>query len=298
MNYIFGITMVCFVIVSVTAKAQDFKTSKTQTLTMDITQQSETTVRNFLQIVRAGKAPERAPEFMAAEVLANQLNAENPQTIIRTPQNYAEHIHDFIAIYGNFDFEITELIANNDKVYVRWKQTGKQVGDVDGFKATGLPVTEISSCIYRLEHGKIVEYWIQTDRKGTELQLQANQITKADSAKTALPFADAVHSGDVVYISGQVGVDHTTGKLVDSNFEAEAQQVMENLGMVLRKYKLHYRNLINVTIYLTSMDNYAAANKVYSKFFDHTFPARVCIAVKELPRKAHIEIAAIADTRN
>jgi predicted ester cyclase len=175
MNYILGITMFCLVIVSVTAKAQDFKSNTTQTLTMDITQQSENTVRDFLQIVRAGKAPERAPEFMANKVLANQLNAENPQTIIRTPQNYAEHIHDFISIYGNFDFEITELIANKDKVYARWKQTGKQVGEVDGFKATGLPVVEISSCIYRLEHGKIVEYWIQTDRKGTELQLQANQ---------------------------------------------------------------------------------------------------------------------------
>jgi reactive intermediate/imine deaminase len=116
--------------------------------------------------------------------------------------------------------------------------------------------------------------------------------------KRSLPFSDAVYSGDILYISGQVGIDQTSGQLVISSFEAEARQVMENLGAVLKKYKLFYHNLKNVTIYLTSMDNYAATNTVYEKYFDQSFPARVCIAVKELPLQAHIEIAAIASTRD
>lgn len=179
MNYILGITMLCLIAVSITAKAQDVKTGLTQILTMDITQQSENTVRNFLQIVRSGKEPERAVEFMAPQILAHQVNSENPKTLNRTPENYAAHIQDFINAYGSFNFEITELIGQYDKVYACWKQTGMQVGDVGDFKATRLPVTEISSCVYRLEGGKIVEYWMQTDRKGTELQLQANQRSQS-----------------------------------------------------------------------------------------------------------------------
>lgn len=271
--------------------------SNAQNTTMNITQQSEKTVRDFLEIVRSGKSPERASEFMADSVKAHQLNAEHLETVARTPENYSQHVNEFLQSYGHYQFEVTELIASNDKVYARWKQTGNQIGDVDEFKSTGLPVTEIGSAVYRVSNGKIVEYWIQIDRKGTEIQLQNNGKAKSGAIKTRLPFADAYISGDALYISGQIGIDDT-GKLVNNGFEAEATQVMENLGNVLRKSRLHYKNLVNVTIYLTSMDNYAAANTIYSKYFDKKFPARVCVAVKELPRQAHIEIAAVAGFNN
>lgn len=125
-----------------------------------------------------------------------------------------------------------------------------------------------------------------------------NSTSQSGEKKRSLPFSDAVHAGDIVYISGQVGIDQTTGQLVTSSFEAEARQVMDNLGAVLKKYKLFYDNLKNVTIYLTSMDNYAATNAVYEKYFDQILPARVCVAVKELPLQARIEIAAIASIRD
>ncbi|SEO21664.1 Rid family detoxifying hydrolase [Mucilaginibacter sp. OK283] len=271
--------------------------SKAQNTIMSTTQQSEKTVRAFLEIVRSGKSPERASEFMADSVKAHQLNAEHPETVVRTPENYRQHVNEFLQSYGGYQFEITELIAGNDKVYARWKQTGNQIGDVDEFKATGLPVTEIGSAVYRVYNGKIVEYWIQVDRKGTEIQQQNNGKAKSGETKTGLPFSDAYIYGDALYISGQIGIDNT-GTLVSNGFEAEATQVMENLGKVLRKNKLNYQDLVNVTIYLTSMDNYAAANTVYSKYFHHKFPARVCIAVKELPRQAQIEIAAVAGFNN
>lgn len=125
-----------------------------------------------------------------------------------------------------------------------------------------------------------------------------NSTSPSGEKKRSLPFSDAVYAGDIVYISGQVGLDQTTGQLVTSSFEAEARQVMDNLGAVLKKYKLFYDNLKNVTIYLTSMDNYAATNAVYEKYFDQILPARVCVAVKELPLQARIEIAAIASIRD
>jgi len=271
--------------------------SKAQNATMNTTQSTEKTVRNFLEIVRSGKSPERASDFMADTVEAHQLNAEHPEVVTRTPENYTQHIKEFINSYGHYQFEITELIASNDKVYARWKQTGNQIGDADEFKSTGLPVTEIGSAVYRVAGGKIVEYWIQIDRKGTEIQQQNNIKIKSGASKAGPTFPEAYISGDMLFISGQIGTDHT-GELVNTGFEAEAKQVMENIGNVLRKSRLHYSNLVNVTIYLTSMDDYAALNKIYSNYFDKKFPARVCIAIKELPHQAHIEIAAVAGFDN
>jgi len=109
-----------------------------------------------------------------------------------------------------------------------------------------------------------------------------------------LPFAEAVAFGGTLYLSGQVGIDPATGLLANGSFNEEADQVMKNLGGVLQRNGLSYASLINVTIYLTSMDNYSATNEVYRKYFDNRLPARVCIAVSELPMKARIEIAAIA----
>jgi reactive intermediate/imine deaminase len=258
---------------------------------MDI-QQSEKIVREFLETVRSGKQPERAWKFMADTVLAHQMNSENPEVIKRTPQNYTEHVREFLTLYGQYDFEITELIAGNDKVYARWKQTGKHISDIDQYKATGLPLIEIGSAVYRVENGKIAEYWIQVDRQGFELQLQQNEKASAFAQAGTYPFAEAVQLGSALYISGQVGI--TGNHLAGPDFKAEADQVMKNLGGVLQHHQLSYKDLRNVTIYLTNMDDYATTNEVYRKYFDGKFPARVCIAVKELPVNARIEIAAVA----
>lgn len=129
-------------------------------------------VKQFLEIVRAGKDPDKASHFMADTMLAHQMNVENLTTVKRTPQNYSDHVKEFIAMYGNFSFEITELIAEGDKVYARWLQKGKHLAEIDGYAPTGKPLNEIASAVYRLEKNKIVEYWIQIDRLGFEKQLQ------------------------------------------------------------------------------------------------------------------------------
>lgn len=283
--YTFTLSVITFLINITQTRAQQ----------MNTTQQSEKIVRGFLQVVRSGRAPERAAEFMADTVIANQMNAENLEAIKRTPQNYASHIKEFLNTYGTYQFEITELIASNDKVYVRWKQTGKHVEAIDGFKPTGLPLTEIGSGVYRVANGKIAEYWIQLDRKGLELQLQQNEkLVPVKDAKPVPPYSDAMALGEALFISGKLGVDDLNDKLVATGFSAEADQAMKNIGKVLKAHSLNYDDLVNVTIYLTNMDNYTATNEVYRKYFTAYFPARVCIAVKELPLRAHIEIAAVA----
>ena len=112
-----------------------------------------------------------------------------------------------------------------------------------------------------------------------------------------LPFSESIESNGVVYISGQIGIDPATNALPGSGFSAEADQVMKNLGAVLGRQGLGYSDLVNVTIYLKSMENYAAANAEYRKYFSGKYPARVCIAVHDLPLKASIEIAGIAQRK-
>ena len=136
-------------------------------------------VRVFLEQVRAGRHPEQARRYLAASVIAHQVTAEAPQDVLRTPEDYARHVAEFRQAWGEFDFEVTELIAEGDRVYARWRPRGCHLGEVDGHAPTHRPVVELASAVYRVQDGRIVEYWIQVDRLGTEAQLRANELAPA-----------------------------------------------------------------------------------------------------------------------
>jgi reactive intermediate/imine deaminase len=125
--------------------------------------------------------------------------------------------------------------------------------------------------------------------------LPAFSQSKTPALPAHLPASEAAEVGDLLYISGNIGFDPATDTLVNTNFRAEVRQAMENIGRVLRKHKLSYSSLVNVTIYLTDMARYSEMNEVYRQYFTNNYPARVCIAVKQLPLNANIEISAIAD---
>lgn len=78
--------------------------------------------------------------------------------------------------FGPYKLDIQELIAQDDKVYVRWKQTGNHIGQLDEFDPSHKQVVEIASAVYRVEQQRIVEYWIQIDRLGMAEQLKRNQL--------------------------------------------------------------------------------------------------------------------------
>lgn len=132
-------------------------------------------VKKFFEEVRSGKNPDYASELMAEHVSAHQVIAEEELTVLRTPKDYADHVKEMIEAYGHFTLEIQEFIVQESKVYVRWKQVGTHVGEVDGYQPTNLPVIELASAVYRIEDEKIVEYWIQIDRAGIENQLIRNK---------------------------------------------------------------------------------------------------------------------------
>ncbi|AZN39073.1 ester cyclase [Paenibacillus albus] len=135
---------------------------------------AEEVVRQFFELVRSGLEPDAAHRFMAARVLAHQVTSESEVTFERSPSNYADHVREMIEAYGAFQLQIEEFISSENRVYVRWKQTGTHVGEVDGYVPTGMPVIEIASAVYRVEAGRIAEYWIQIDREGIRRQLERN----------------------------------------------------------------------------------------------------------------------------
>ena len=144
---------------------------------MSQTKTSKEVVLLFLKNVRSGLYPDNAKDYMADTVLAHQVNSENPVSVKRTPENYAEHVKTFLALFGKFRFEVTELIAEGDKVYARWIQTGRHLSKLEGYEPTQLPLIEYTSAVYRIENGKIKEYWLQSDRLGFEEQLKQNKST-------------------------------------------------------------------------------------------------------------------------
>lgn len=135
----------------------------------------EQIVRKFFEEVRSGNNPDYSNQLMAEKVLAHQIVSEEEQTVCRTPEDYAEHVREMIEEYGNFSLEIQEFLVQGSKVYVRWKQVGMHVGEIDGYQPTELPIIQIASAVYRVEDGKIAEYWIQIDRSGIQNQLERNK---------------------------------------------------------------------------------------------------------------------------
>lgn len=131
----------------------------------------EQVVRGFLRDVRSGADPGAAGRYFAPQVAAHQVTSEAEATILRSPDDYAGHVREFLATFGRFSLQIEELLAQGDRVYVRWRQVGQHLASINGEAPTGCPLTELTAAVYRVESGRIVEYWIQSDRKGLELQL-------------------------------------------------------------------------------------------------------------------------------
>jgi 2-iminobutanoate/2-iminopropanoate deaminase len=118
---------------------------------------------------------------------------------------------------------------------------------------------------------------------------------QSDQAPKALgPYSQAVRWKDLLFVSGQVGIDPATGKLADGGVEAQARQVFKNLEAVLAAAGINFRRLLKTTVYLKDMAHFKAVNEIYAAHVPPPFPARAAVAVKELPLGAEVEIEAIA----
>ncbi len=128
--------------------------------------------------------------------------------------------------------------------------------------------------------------------------MQRNSVRTAQAPAAIGPYSQAivvdVGTQKMVFCSGQVALDPATGQLVEGDVEAQTRRVLDNLGAVLTAAGATFANVVKTTIYLKSMDDFQIVNAVYAERFVHEPPARATVQVSELPRKALVEIDAIA----
>lgn len=108
------------------------------------------------------------------------------------------------------------------------------------------------------------------------------------------PYSQGVQTGNTLYCSGQIAIDPDSGSLIEDGIEAETEQVLDNLGAVLRAANMDYSNVVRCTVYLDDINNYGQVNEVYSRYFSESPPARVAVQVAALPRGAGVEISCTA----
>jgi predicted ester cyclase len=135
------------------------------------TTETRRVVRKFLDLVRSGVDTSVAEQTLHERVAAHQVLSEHPHMVSRSPEDYRNHVHDFKALWGDFTLHIDEFMVEGDKAYVRWTQTGHHRASFFGEQPTQAPLRETASAVYRVAEGRIVEYWIQTDRAGVAAQL-------------------------------------------------------------------------------------------------------------------------------
>jgi 2-iminobutanoate/2-iminopropanoate deaminase len=118
-----------------------------------------------------------------------------------------------------------------------------------------------------------------------------------DQAPRAIgPYSQAVEAkgGRMVFLSGQIPLDPSSGELVAGDISAQTERVMQNLGAVLHAAQLGFADVVRCTIYLVDLGEFAAVNAVYGRHFPASPPARATVQVSALPRGARVEIDAIA----
>ena len=117
----------------------------------------------------------------------------------------------------------------------------------------------------------------------------------SSQAPTAIgPYSPAVRAGQLLFVSGQVALDPTTGSLVGGDVKAETRQVMENIRALLDAAGLDFSGVVRTTVFLADMNDFAAMNEVYGAYFGQPYPARATVQVSRLPRDARVEIDVIA----
>ena len=108
------------------------------------------------------------------------------------------------------------------------------------------------------------------------------------------PYSQAVSAGGMVFCSGQIPIDPATGNFVSNDVAEQTQQVLKNLTAVLEAAKTNLNNVVKTTVFLADMNDFAAMNEVYARFFGENKPARATVQAARLPRDARVEIECIA----
>ncbi len=120
------------------------------------------------------------------------------------------------------------------------------------------------------------------------------EISTVNAPAAIGPYSQGIRNGNMIFLSGQLGIDPEKKKLVSGGVEAEAHQVFKNIKAVLSEEDANLDDIVKVTVLLKDMADFKTVNEVYSQYFNKPYPARSAFAVKELPLSVSIEIEVIA----
>lgn len=119
-------------------------------------------------------------------------------------------------------------------------------------------------------------------------------INTASAPAPIGPYNQAILYDNLLFISGQICIDPSTGNLKNKDIQEEAHQVMHNLKAILYEAGMDFSNVVKTTIFITDMHQFSAVNEVYGKYFERDFPARETVQVSALPKFVNVEISMIA----
>ena len=119
-------------------------------------------------------------------------------------------------------------------------------------------------------------------------------ITSPTAAPAIGPYSPALRVGNLLFLSGQIPLDPTSGQVVDGDIRAQATRVLENMGELLRAAGADFTKVARTTIFLADLADFAVVNEIYATYFSAPYPARATVQVARLPKDVRIEIDAIA----
>ena len=125
------------------------------------------------------------------------------------------------------------------------------------------------------------------------MKKQAVQTTKAPGAIG--PYSQAIRAGNLLFVSGQIPLDASTGEQIRSGIADETKKVLENLRAILEAAGGSLNDIVKTTIFLKDMNQFSTVNEVYGSFFSQPFPARATVEVSRLPKDVNVEIEAVAN---
>ena len=108
------------------------------------------------------------------------------------------------------------------------------------------------------------------------------------------PYSQAIQVGNLVYTSGQIPIDPSTGAFAEGGIKEQTRQSLTNVKAILEEAGLSMSNVVKTTVFMADMGDFAEMNAVYAEFFSEPYPARSAVAVKTLPKGALVEIEVVA----
>ena len=121
------------------------------------------------------------------------------------------------------------------------------------------------------------------------------KVISTQKAPAAIgPYSQAIQIGNLVYTSGQIPIDPTTGKFAEGGIKEQTRQSLLNVKVILEEAGLMMKNVVKTTVFIADMNDFADMNAIYAEFFSEPYPARSAVAVKTLPKGALVEIEAVA----